>query len=79
VDAGFGAERAALDDVTFPRGNRMLVELLGRQIPVNAGEILQAEPVRAMRAVPKTGFFHARPPLTRRLDQEPHLPPPSDG
>jgi hypothetical protein len=64
VDAGLGAERAALDDMTFPGGDRVFVELLGGQIPVDAGQILQAEPVRAMRTVPKTRLFHARPPPT---------------
>ena len=35
VDAGLGAERAALDDVAFVGGDRVLVELLGGQIPVD--------------------------------------------
>ena len=62
MDAGLGAERAALDDMALVGGERVFVELLGGQIPVDRGQILQAELVRAMGAVPKTRFFHARPP-----------------
>ena len=64
VDTGLGAECAALDDVALVPANRVLIELLGRQIPMDAGQILQAELVRAMGAIPKTRLFHARPPPT---------------
>src|SRR6185436_12409963 len=59
VDAGLGAERAAFDHMAFLCRNREFVELLGRKIPVDRGQVLEAEFLGAVCAVPQTRFFHA--------------------
>ena len=71
MDAGLGAECAALDHMALVARNGKFVELLGRKIPADSGQILQAEFVRAMGIVPKTRFFHAKPPPRHRLDRKP--------
>ena len=58
MHAGLGAERAALDDVTFLVGDRVLVERRLGQVPVDRSEILEAEFVGAMSAVTQTCFLH---------------------
>src|SRR5262249_44672054 len=58
VDAGFGAERAALDDRALAVRNRVLVKRSLQQIPMDRREILEAEFVSAVGAVPQTRFLH---------------------
>ena len=59
VDAGLGAERAAFNDMAFIRGEREFVELLGGKIPVDRCEVLEAEFLGAVSAVPQTRLLHA--------------------
>ena len=62
VMPGLGAERTALHDVAFARRDGVLVERRRVQIPVDRGQILEAEFVSAECAVPQTSFLHERPP-----------------
>ena len=57
--AGLGAERAAGDDRRLAGGDGVLVERRLGQIPVDRGEIFEAEFVGAVGAVPHTRFLHA--------------------
>src|SRR4051794_3180631 len=59
MDAGLGAERAAFDDAAFVHGDRELVKLLGGKVPVDRREVLEAEFLGAVCAVPQTRLFHA--------------------
>ena len=62
VDAGLRAERAAGHDGGLASRDRVLVERGRGVIPVDRGEILEAEFVGAVGAVPQTRFLHERPP-----------------
>src|SRR3954447_10158651 len=62
--AGLGAERAALHDGALARARGMLVKLGRAEIPVHLTQILEAEFVGAVSAVPQTRFLHGRPPNT---------------
>ncbi len=59
--AGLGAERAAFDQRGFASGDGMFVKRRFGVIPVDRGEIFEAEFVGAMSAVPHTRFLHAKP------------------
>ena len=65
--SGLGTERAAGDNGRLAITNGMLVERGFGQIPVNRGEIFEAEFIGAVRAVPRTRFLHSIPPPPRRL------------
>src|ERR1700722_3006584 len=67
VMSGFGTERAAGDNRRLAITNGMFVEWGFGQIPVNRGEIFEAEFVGAVGAVPRTRFLHSIPPPPRRL------------
>ena len=58
VDAGLGADRPALDEGGLAAGDGVLVELRRIQIPVDRSEVLKAEFVSAVGAVPQTRFLH---------------------
>ena len=59
VHAGLGAERAAFDHVAFLGVERVFVKLLGGEVPMHPRQILQAEFVGAVGAIPKTRLVHA--------------------
>src|SRR5580704_5150080 len=56
--AGFGAERAAVDERALVVGDGVLDQHGVGQVPVDAGEIFKAEFVGAVGAVPRTRFLH---------------------
>ncbi len=58
VMSGLGAERAALNDRTLARADRVLVQHRRIEIPVNRGQLLKAELISAVSAVPHTRFLH---------------------
>ena len=58
VMSGFGAERAAGDDGRLIVADGVLVKRGLGKIPMNAGEIFEAEFVGAVRAIPYTSFLH---------------------
>ena len=58
VDASLGAERAALHERAFAVCDRVLHQNGVGQIPMNAGEVLEAEFVGAVHAVPHARFLH---------------------
>src|SRR5262249_16129259 len=58
MDAGLGAQRAALDQVRLAVANGVLVERGLRQIPMDRGGIIEAELGSGVSAVPETGFLH---------------------
>ena len=60
VVAGLGAERAAFDERGFAGGDGMLVKRRLGQVPVDRGELFEAEFVGAIGAVPHTRFLHAK-------------------
>ena len=60
VVTGLGAERAAFDQRGFASGDGVLVERGFGEVPVDRGEIFEAEFVGAMSAVPHTRFLHAK-------------------
>ena len=70
MNAGLGAEGAAFDHMALVRGERVFVKPLGGKIPMDRGEVREAEFLRPVRAVPQARFFHARPPhpVTRCRD-----------
>src|SRR4051812_2277138 len=59
MDAGLGAKRTAFDDVAFLGGQRVFVKLLGGKIPMDRSQVLEAEFLGAVSAVPQTRLFHA--------------------
>jgi hypothetical protein len=63
MDAGFGAQRTTLHERAFAVSDRMLHQNGVGEIPMNAGEVLKAEFVGAVRAIPHTRFLHLRLPL----------------
>src|SRR6516225_142970 len=63
MDAGLGAEGAALHERAFTISDRVLHQNGVGQIPMSAGEILETELIGAIRAVPHTRFYHLKPPL----------------
>src|SRR5215469_5859539 len=63
VNAGLGAEGAALHQRSFAASDRVLHQHGVGQIPMNASEILKAEFVGAVPAVPHARFHHLKPPL----------------
>src|SRR5215472_8484631 len=63
MDAGLGAEGAALHERAFTISHRVLHQNGVGQIPMSAGEILETELIGAIRAVPHTRFYHLKPPL----------------
>src|SRR6516165_5514484 len=63
MDAGLGAEGAALHERAFTISDRVLHQNGVGQIPMSAGEILETEFIGAIRAVPHTRFYHLKPPL----------------
>jgi hypothetical protein len=60
VVTGFGAKRSARHDRSFSGRNGMLVEQRLGEVPVNCGEILEAEFVSAVSAVPHTLLLHPK-------------------
>ena len=58
MHAGLGAERAAVDEGAFAVGDGVLDQSGVGQIPVDAGEIFEAEFVGAVGAVSQTRFLH---------------------
>ena len=60
VHAGLGAERAAIDERALVVGDGMLDKRGIGQIPVDRGQVFQAEFFRTMGAVPETRFLHPR-------------------
>src|SRR3954447_19830710 len=70
VMARLGAERAALHDRTLARCDRVLVEHGSIQIPVDRGQLFEAELIGAVNAVPHTRFLHGRPPSTHPAPPE---------
>src|SRR5262249_45106321 len=63
MDAGLGAEGAALHERAFAISDCVLHQDGVGQIPMNAGEILETELIGAIGAVPHTRFHHLKPPL----------------
>jgi hypothetical protein len=59
VVTGFGAQRAAGDDIGLAVQKRVLVELGFGQVPVDAFEPRETEFVGAISGVPYTRFLHA--------------------
>ena len=64
VDAGLGAERAALNERAFAGGDGMFVECGFSQVPMNRSQALEAEFVGAEFVVPQTRFLHRDLPHT---------------
>ena len=60
VMTGLGAERPARHDRSFPCRNGMLVEQRLGEVPVDSGQILEAEFVSAVSAVPHTLLLHQK-------------------
>src|SRR4051794_16321846 len=58
VDARIGQDRAALGQLRFPTGQRLLVQRRRFEVPVDALEIAKAELVGAMRAVEYAEVLH---------------------
>jgi hypothetical protein len=58
--SGLGAERTALDDVTFARRDSVLIEDRRVEIPVDRGQIFEAEFISAVCAVPQTSYLHEK-------------------
>ena len=58
VVSGFGAQRAAGDDGRLAVADGVLVERGFGQVPIDAGEILEAEFVGSIGAVSHTRFLH---------------------
>ena len=58
VDPGLGAKRAACDNGSLAVADGMLVKRGFGQVPVNRGEIVEAELVGTECGVTQTGFFH---------------------
>src|SRR3974377_627228 len=88
MDAGLGAEGAALHQRALAISDRVLHQNGVGQIPMNAGETLETELIGTVRAVPHTRFPHLKPPLwplaaaasrllVRRLDWPLLVPCPS--
>jgi len=67
VGARLRAQRPAPDDRGFVRGDRVLIEYRRGVIPMDGFEVLEAESVGAVGAVPQTRFLHERPPRRSRL------------
>src|SRR5215472_4315765 len=65
------AQRPALDDRGFVRGDRVLIEYRRGVIPMDGFEVLEAKSVGAVSAVPQTRFLHERPPRRSRLPPDP--------
>ena len=59
VMAGFGAQRAAVDDGSLAVADSVFVQRRRGQIPVYAGEILEAELIRPVGGISETRFLHA--------------------
>src|SRR6266566_1164778 len=58
MDAGLGAEGAAVHERALAVCDRVLHQNGVEQIPTNASEVLEAEFIGAVRAVPHTRFLH---------------------
>ena len=58
VDAGLGAQRAALDDLGLAVRDGVLVKGFRGEVPVNGSQVGKAEFVGAMGAVSQTCFLH---------------------
>src|SRR5438477_7445402 len=58
MDAGLGAEGAAMHKRALAVSDRVLHQNGVEQIPMNAGEVLEAEFIGAVRAVPHTRCLH---------------------
>ena len=67
VVAGLGAERAAVHERAFAVADGVLDQKSVGQIPVDAGEIFEAEFVGAVGAVPATRFLHRSLRLTAQI------------
>ena len=65
VMTGLGAERAAGDDSGLAVADRVLVERRRGEVPMDAGEIFEAELVSTVGAVAQTRLFHGKSLLTR--------------
>src|SRR6516225_10722711 len=63
MDAGLGAEGAALHQRALAISDCVLHQNGVGQIPNNAGETLETELIGTVRAVPHTHFHHLKPPL----------------
>ncbi len=64
MDTGLGAQRAARDERRFAAGDGVLVERGLGEIPMNRGEILEAEFVGAIGTVSQTRFLHGKTSTT---------------
>ena len=71
VMAGLRAERAARDQRRLARGNRVLVKRRLGEVPAYLGQILEAEFVGTIGAVPHTLLLHANSSHTRPLSAKP--------
>src|SRR6266581_6851458 len=63
MDAGLGAEGAAMYERALAVSDCVLHHNGVEQIPMNASKVLEAEFIGAVRAVPHTRFLHASLPL----------------
>src|ERR1700730_4003116 len=63
MHAGLGAKGAAMNEVALAIPDGVLNEPGVGQIPMDAGEFLEAEAVGTVSAVPDTRFLHLTPPL----------------
>ena len=77
VDAGFRAQRAALDDRGLARRDGMLVKRGRGQIPMHRAQIFETEFIGAEGAVPQTRFLHENLHDTRQPPDLLLLPYPS--
>ena len=59
VDAGDGGERAMRGHVGLAVGDRGLEEPRLSPVPVDLGEVLEPEPIRSLRRVASSVFFHS--------------------
>src|SRR5260370_40169246 len=58
MDTGLGAEGAAMYERALAVSDRELHQNGVEQVPMNASEVLEAEFIGAVRAVPHTRFLH---------------------
>jgi hypothetical protein len=64
--SGEGAKRATRDNRSLAGADRVLVQRRFSQIPMDRGQIFEAELIGAASAVPHTRFLHAKSSQTGR-------------
>src|SRR5437588_7680243 len=74
MGAGLRTQRSVRDDRSLTERQRMFVEARRFQIPVDRGEVPEAERLSAAGAVPQTRFLHERPPLDAGAAGPPSMP-----